>query len=486
MKIATLILALTIVAQAYSQSNFYKQYSSNGYDFGEGIVELPDSSYAITGASSSFMEGPSQVFILKVDSLGNFEWSTSFGGNEIDYGRRIHYIPGEGYVVGGFTNSLGNGSFDICVWKTDESGNLTNTYTFGTTGWEKLHDMEPTSDGGFILLGETNLTNDGQTDIYMVRVDASMNIIWTKQIENDGEDNAFSIKTLQIDTFMVCGFQTNVTNNYRQAWVAQMNIDGNFIWERLVQPEQADFQFNDVEIFLNDRIVAVGKKQLTSSNSNLFATSFSISDGTTYSTELIASNYYEGVAIAKFGAADNFNYATYLTDPATSYGAEDIYFYRYQTMPYYLGNLASIKYEESQKLNQLRTIFNLGNIAVGSNLEVGAGGSSIFIMRMGNNQPLYEVYDNYITSPLVGISTIERTFGKIHPNPTKDRIIVTLNNDVKEELELSITNTIGQEIYKQQLQTLENEINVSDLPSGLYIIQLKGNAYSQAIKFQKI
>jgi hypothetical protein len=40
-----------------SQTEFYKIYTNNGYDFGQGIVQLEDSSYVITGSSSSFVEG---------------------------------------------------------------------------------------------------------------------------------------------------------------------------------------------------------------------------------------------------------------------------------------------------------------------------------------------------------------------------------------------------------------------------------------------
>ena len=49
------------------QIDFYKIYTNNGYDFGQGIVQLEDSSYVVTGSSSSFQNGASQAFLLKVD-----------------------------------------------------------------------------------------------------------------------------------------------------------------------------------------------------------------------------------------------------------------------------------------------------------------------------------------------------------------------------------------------------------------------------------
>lgn len=46
----------------FSQVKFFKIYTNDGYDYGEGVVQLSDSSYLVTGSSSSFSDSPAQAF----------------------------------------------------------------------------------------------------------------------------------------------------------------------------------------------------------------------------------------------------------------------------------------------------------------------------------------------------------------------------------------------------------------------------------------
>ena len=126
MKRIKLILFFVLTLASFSvksQIAFFKAYSDNGYDKGEGIVQLQDSSYLVTGSSSSFSSS-SQAFILKVDSLGNRLWSKNFGGIETEKGRRIFHVPNDGIYVVGQTNSYANKFYDAYFFKTDEVGNL--------------------------------------------------------------------------------------------------------------------------------------------------------------------------------------------------------------------------------------------------------------------------------------------------------------------------------------------------------------------------
>ena len=111
------------------QIDFYKIYTNNGYDFGQGIVQLEDSSYLITGSSSSFQNGASQAFLLKVDSLGNYNWSKNFGGSESEGGRRVLYKKNVG--VGTRRSTLMNPGGNLYC---NKSHHLYNNYRPGTGG----------------------------------------------------------------------------------------------------------------------------------------------------------------------------------------------------------------------------------------------------------------------------------------------------------------------------------------------------------------
>ena len=71
MRILISFIILCVSLLSYGQNSFFKLYSGSGYDRGEGIVQLEDSSYVITGSSSSWSES-SQAFLLKIDAEGNY------------------------------------------------------------------------------------------------------------------------------------------------------------------------------------------------------------------------------------------------------------------------------------------------------------------------------------------------------------------------------------------------------------------------------
>ena len=120
MRILVLIISFVLPVFIAGQISFYKVYSDDGYDKGYGIVQLQDSSYMLTGSSSSF-DNNAQVYLLHIDSLGNYIWSNSYGGAESDVAKRILYQPGFGYFVAGTTNSFGNGAYDALLMKIDEN-----------------------------------------------------------------------------------------------------------------------------------------------------------------------------------------------------------------------------------------------------------------------------------------------------------------------------------------------------------------------------
>ena len=60
------LLLLLLTNFSFGQISFFNFYSNNGVDKGEGIVQLEDSSYVVTGSSSSFSNS-SQAFLMKID-----------------------------------------------------------------------------------------------------------------------------------------------------------------------------------------------------------------------------------------------------------------------------------------------------------------------------------------------------------------------------------------------------------------------------------
>ena len=139
-----------------AQASFYKCFSGNGYDRGEGVVQLADSSYLITGSSSSFEDSPSQAFLLHIDKTGNYMWSNAYGGPEFENGRRVMAVDGYGYFIAGASSSGASGDFDAWISFINEAGNQQWEQHLDLGAHEWVNDAVLLADSSVLIIGETD------------------------------------------------------------------------------------------------------------------------------------------------------------------------------------------------------------------------------------------------------------------------------------------------------------------------------------------
>ncbi len=92
-----------------------------------------------------------------MDGSGSVSWAKTIGGTGSDIGYSIAQTSDGGYVIGGRTDSYGAGGYDFYVVKLDGSGNLSWTKTIGGTGSDVGNSIVQTSDGGYVIGGIQNL-----------------------------------------------------------------------------------------------------------------------------------------------------------------------------------------------------------------------------------------------------------------------------------------------------------------------------------------
>lgn len=156
--------------------------STTGSDFANSVQQTSDSGYIIAGNANatidtlqgkrpinSFGGGTNyDMLVAKLDSSGNVDWYTFLGGTGIEQALSMQHTPDGGCIVAGFTSTdltlpqgtkLGafSGGHDMLVVKLD-SGGMVSWYTLlGGTGQDTARSIEQTSDGGYIVAGNTNV-----------------------------------------------------------------------------------------------------------------------------------------------------------------------------------------------------------------------------------------------------------------------------------------------------------------------------------------
>src|SRR6266511_2675296 len=91
--------------------------------------------------------------LLIVNAQSQFQ--RAIGGTGIDDAYSIIQTTDGGYVAAGYTTSFGAGNYDMYIVKLDGFGTLQWTRTIGGTGNEYAHSIVQTTDGGYVVAGQT-------------------------------------------------------------------------------------------------------------------------------------------------------------------------------------------------------------------------------------------------------------------------------------------------------------------------------------------
>ncbi len=170
-------------ADATTNSTFAKTIGGSSDDGAYSIIQNSDGGYVIAGRTRSFGAGYSDIYVVKLDSSGNVQWTKTIGGSSDDKAYSIIQSSDGGYVVAGRTRSFGAG-WDIYVVKLDSSGNVQWTKTIGGSSDDKAYSIIQSSDGGYVVAGWTRSFGAGGRDFYVVKMDANGNVCFSKNITN--------------------------------------------------------------------------------------------------------------------------------------------------------------------------------------------------------------------------------------------------------------------------------------------------------------
>ncbi|MFH1321201.1 MAG: caspase family protein [Bacteroidota bacterium] len=172
--------------------------SSYGGDIGGGIptdvamsvTPTPGGGYAVAGYTRSLGAGSYDFLVLKLDKDGKIIWNKTFGGTKTDQARTILATPDGEYIITGFTDSKGEGNKDIWVLKLNGLGEIIWDKTFGSHSAEEAYSMISTGYGGYVLAGYTSSKGVGGNDMYLLKIDKDGNKAWETNFDGDHTDEA--------------------------------------------------------------------------------------------------------------------------------------------------------------------------------------------------------------------------------------------------------------------------------------------------------
>ncbi len=161
-----------------SMGLFDNEFAASGAQRGNDIVGTNDGNFAIAGSTEMGVNGGLDVLFFVINN--NFQMVGSMvniGGPVTDFAESIIAYNGD-YIIVGSSNSFStNGNFDVYIVRVTKAGAVVwaNTYE-ADDGDEYAQDIVATSDGGFMIVGYTEFSNN-TTDIFLLKTNDEGKVI---------------------------------------------------------------------------------------------------------------------------------------------------------------------------------------------------------------------------------------------------------------------------------------------------------------------
>lgn len=474
---------MLVVQLVSAQARFYKLYSGTGFDKGEDVLALPDSTFLVAGSSGSWEEN-AQGFLMKIDSVGSYVWSQSYGAQETEEIKRVFHRPGMGYYLAGMSNSWSNGNYDPMLIFTDLAGNQQWIKTYQNPAWERIHDGVQTKDTGFVLVGERQATLGAEADVLLMRLNKNGDTLWTKTLGTAGADRANSVIRVSDSLYVVGGEWYVADSSATKGFVMKINDQGVVQWFDTLGHLSGDFAVLDLTPSLYGLQFA-GYRLNGPSNYDKLSGSIGL-DGlilTQVVDDLVSDDIIQQFAylpqqdITILGI-QVMNNNTYQEPYDLYFGYADAY-YGYWITGWPSTTILNQGYDY---IGNIRPTLDGGFIATGYNSVIVDGqnqlngGSNVFVLKVNGNGSAYVQTDTvFTTQQLVGLSPLfEGSEVLMFPNPVES--VLHLNWEGSEPKQIEIHGIMGNLLYRESMMPSQT-IELSNWPQGVYYVRINGSAY---------
>ncbi len=216
-------------------------YGGSLSDIAYSLVSTSDGGYALAGGTASFGNGKSDVWLVKVDSLGDMEWNQTYGGSLADQCWSSVVASDGGYTLLCQTSSFGVGEFDVWLVKVDSLGNLEWNQTYGGSGYESVSTIIGTSDGGYALACSTQSFGAGSSDFWLIKVDSLGNMEWNQTYGGSGVEFANSLVATSDGGYTLAGSTNTHRTGNADVWLVKVDSLGNMEWNLTYGSSLADY-----------------------------------------------------------------------------------------------------------------------------------------------------------------------------------------------------------------------------------------------------
>ena len=512
----TLLMMICFIQMTSAQQlTFQKNYGGTANEVGNSVQQTTDGGYIIAGTTESYgvKNGYYDIYLVKTDVNGDTLWTRAFGGAAYDEAYSVRQTSDLGYIVVGHTSSFGNGGFDVYLIRTDMNGNLLWSKTYGGIADDDGYDVKQTTDGGFIITGQTLNFGAINHDVYLIKTDADGNLLWTRTFGGAGDDYGFSVQQTKDGGYIVGG-----NRGTAGVYLIKTNVAGDTLWTRTTSVYQSPPHINigySVQQTSDDGYIIAGITYpvhvfLIKTNSNGNNQWSKVIGGDAQDYALSVRQTTDGGYIIG-GWTMSFPVGSYHSMLIRTDGSGGILW----TRTYSGGGSSPVGYSVQQTSDG-------GFIFLGSTSQFGAGLWDMYLVKTdenGNSGSCNQGSPSAITSTYATVSKPTTTIGTggtsttpvtkighgaivttlcttvgiydiitnnslvVYPNPFTDEVII---KGTKQNGLVILIDENGKEIMRKSAFDEETRLNTHLLSSGYYLLNYIFERKSTVIKLVKL
>jgi hypothetical protein len=268
-----LILFLTclMIGIVYGQAPAIEWQNSLGGSMDEtatSIKQTSDGGYIVAGVSNSNdgnvngNNGDWDSWIIKLTAVGALDWQHPLGGGGREAAFGIIETLDGGFMAGGYSTENGgdvtgnHGSRDYWITKLSSSGALEWQKSYGGSFLETCQSILQTSDGGYILVGDSSSIdgdvtgNHGDFDIWVVKINSIGIIQWQKSYGGSDTEAGNQIINTTDGNFLIAGYSRSLNGDVSvnlggyDFWLIKIDPNGALLWEKSYGGSDNEYAFD--------------------------------------------------------------------------------------------------------------------------------------------------------------------------------------------------------------------------------------------------
>jgi len=205
-----------------------KYFGGSFTDIPYDVIET-NSGYILAGSSDSNdvdisnSNGQYDFWVINISTTGELVWEKSYGGSEIDEARAIVHSGDGNFLIIGDTRSNdvdiseNQGGADLWVIKIDPMGELIWEKTLGGSSFDVGRSIKRMQDGGFLISGSSRSSdgdvssNQGQNDAWVLKINSTGALEWERSIGGTSID--FANDAIELNDGSVIAVGESISND---------------------------------------------------------------------------------------------------------------------------------------------------------------------------------------------------------------------------------------------------------------------------------